>query len=167
MVPVLSSAQMRAYDQYAIATCHVPSLVLMENAGRGAADVLVRELLDGDADGARVVVVCGMGNNGGDGFVVARHLLVRFAEVAVFLVGDPERVSGDAAVNLAAWRGLGGDVHEVAQGADLAPLAEAMAEADVVVDALFGTGLDRPIEGHLALVVRAIDAAPTPVFAVD
>ena len=75
MIPVLSREQMRAFDQHAIEVCRVPSLVLMENAGRGATDVLVRELLDGDAANARVIVVCGTGNNGGDGLVIARHLL--------------------------------------------------------------------------------------------
>ncbi|MBV9945228.1 MAG: bifunctional ADP-dependent NAD(P)H-hydrate dehydratase/NAD(P)H-hydrate epimerase, partial [Myxococcales bacterium] len=79
MIPVLSRAQMRAFDAHAIETAHVPSLVLMENAGRGATDVLVRELLGGATPAARVVVVCGTGNNGGDGLVIARHLLVRGA----------------------------------------------------------------------------------------
>ncbi|MCW5831181.1 MAG: hypothetical protein KIS78_01835 [Labilithrix sp.] len=79
MIPVLSRGQMRAFDAHAIQTARVPSVVLMENAGRGAADVIERELLDGHAAGRRVVVVAGAGNNGGDGFVVARHLLARGA----------------------------------------------------------------------------------------
>jgi NAD(P)H-hydrate epimerase len=167
MTPVLSRAQMRELDRHAIEACHVPGLVLMENAGRGATDVLVRELLDGDPAGARVVVVCGTGNNGGDGFVIARHLLVRGASVEVFLTGEAGHVKGDALPNLEAWRGLGGAVHEIAAGADLGPLERAMAGADVVVDALFGTGLDRAIEGHHALVVNAINAAQTRRLAVD
>ncbi|HEY8041394.1 MAG TPA: NAD(P)H-hydrate dehydratase [Polyangiaceae bacterium] len=167
MTPVLSRAQMRAFDKHAIEVCSTPSLVLMENAGRGATDVLVRELLEGDAGGAPVVVVCGTGNNGGDGLVVARHLLVRGAAPAVFLVGDAKKVSPDAGANLAAWRGLGGQVHEVSGGQDAPRFAEAMEEAEVVVDALFGTGLDRPIEGFFADVVRAMNAAGAPRFAVD
>ena len=75
MTPVLSRAQMRAYDKFAIESCHVPGMVLMENAGRGAADVITK--LIGALRDARIVVVCGAGNNGGDGFVVARHLLSR------------------------------------------------------------------------------------------
>ena len=81
MIPVLSRTQMRAFDAHAIQTSRVPSIVLMENAGRGAADVIERELLGGRAAGRRIVVVCGAGNNGGDGFGVARHLLARGAQV--------------------------------------------------------------------------------------
>lgn len=129
--------------------------------------MLVRELLEGDAADADVVVVCGTGNNGGDGLVVARHLLVRHAHARVFLVGAAEKLSPDALANLEAWRGLGGAVHELPPESNLQPLEEAMADADVVVDALFGTGLDRAVEGFLAGVVRAMNAAPAPRFAVD
>ncbi|MGA3121264.1 MAG: NAD(P)H-hydrate dehydratase [Polyangiaceae bacterium] len=167
MLPVLSRAQVRDFDAHAISKCHVPSLLLMENAGAGAAEVLVREALSGSSRGARVVVVCGTGNNGGDGLVVARHLSVRGASPVVFLVGDILRVSPDAAANLAAWRGVGGDVRELAPGARVSGLAQAIADADVVVDALFGTGLDRPIEGWLAEVVDAINRATAPRFALD
>jgi NAD(P)H-hydrate epimerase len=158
---------MRAFDAHAITTCAIPGVVLMENAGRGATDVLVRELLEGDAANARVIVVCGTGNNGGDGFVIARHLMLRAADPTVVLCGDPARIAGDARSNFDAWMGLGGDTVEVPTGADLAPLAEILAEADVVVDALFGTGLDRPIEGSLAEMVRALNAVDVPRFAVD
>lgn len=167
VTPVLSRAQMRAFDAYAIDRCRVPSLVLMENAGRGAADILVRELLGGRPSGTRVAVVCGTGNNGGDGLVVARHLLVRGGAPVVLLAGDGQRVSPDARANLEAWRGLGGSLRMLEPGASLATLAEAMADADAVVDALFGTGLDRPIDGWLADVVRAMNAARAPRFSVD
>jgi NAD(P)H-hydrate epimerase len=167
MTPVLSRAQMREFDRHAIEVCRVPGAVLMENAGRGATDVLVQELLAGRAAGARLVVVCGAGNNGGDGLVMARHLMVRGAIAEVFLVGDARHLGSDATASLEAWRGLGGVVHELGPGADLALLERAMAQTDVVVDALFGTGLDRPIEGHPALVVRAMNASNAPRFAVD
>jgi hydroxyethylthiazole kinase-like uncharacterized protein yjeF len=166
VTPVLSRAQMRAFDQHAIEVCGVPSLVLMENAGRGATDVLVGELLEGDAADADVVVVCGTGNNGGDGLVVARHLLVRHARAHVFLAGDIAKLSPDARANLEAWRGLGGAVHEIPAG-DLAVLEQALTDADAIVDALFGTGLDRPIEGPLAGVIRAMNAAGPPCLALD
>jgi NAD(P)H-hydrate epimerase len=158
---------MRAFDAHAIETYRVPSLLLMENAGRGAADVLVREVFRGEADGRRAVAVCGIGNNGGDGLVVARHLLVRGAKTTVFLVGASDRVSTDTRANLDAWRGLGGDVQAIESSASLARLGDEMQGADVVVDALFGTGLDRPIEGLFADAVRAVNAASTPRFAID
>jgi NAD(P)H-hydrate epimerase len=138
----------------------------MENAGRGATDVLVRELPPAGRGGP-VVVVCGTGNNGGDGLVVARQLRVRGLRVVVALAGDAQRMSPDARANLDAWRGVGGDVTELRPGAPLGALAEAMAGAAVVVDGLFGTGLDRPIEGWLAGVVSAMNASPAPRLALD
>ncbi|HZU81271.1 MAG TPA: NAD(P)H-hydrate dehydratase [Polyangiaceae bacterium] len=167
MTPVLSRAQMRAFDAHAVERCRVPSLLLMENAGRGATDVLVRELLGGRCADARVVVVCGTGNNGGDGLVIARHLLVRGARPIVLLAGDERRASADARANLDAWRGLGGELRPLAPEGAEACVAAAGADARVVVDALFGTGLDRPIEGWLAELVGAVNAAPAPRFAVD
>jgi NAD(P)H-hydrate epimerase len=167
MIPVLSRAQMRAFDRHAIETCHVPGVVLMENAGRGAADVAARILGDGLAE-ARVVVVCGAGNNGGDGFVVARHLWARGADVRVFLAGAPERVFGDARINHDAYVDLGGQVTTVRPGKDpLAELEAALGLADLVVDALFGTGLDRPIDGATASIIDAINRAPGRRLALD
>jgi ADP-dependent NAD(P)H-hydrate dehydratase / NAD(P)H-hydrate epimerase len=167
VTPVLSRQQTRAFDRHAIEGCAVPSLVLMENAGRGATDVLVRELLHGDATDARVVLVCGTGNNGGDGLVVARHLLARRARPTVFLCGDPGKASSDASTHLGAWRGLGGEVKELPAGAPLDSLENALGHADLVVDALFGTGLDRPIEGFLAEIIGAMNAARAPRLALD
>ncbi len=167
MTPVLSRAQMRAFDARAITQCGVPGLLLMENAGRGATDVLVRELCSGDARGSRPIVVCGAGNNGGDGLVVARHLSVRGATPIVFFAGDAERVSGDARANFDAWRGIGGEIQWLPPGAPLSPLREAVARGEVVVDALFGPGLDRPIEGWLADVVHAMNASTGPRFSLD
>jgi hydroxyethylthiazole kinase-like uncharacterized protein yjeF len=224
VIPVLTRAQMRAYDRHAIETFHVPGIVLMENAGRGAADVIAamiearRVPPTGEARSleisnpslgavytsprlsrraasldervararafpvrhvpspgqpatypleARVVVVCGAGNNGGDGFVVARHLLARGAEVEVFLTGDSEKVTGESRINHDAYIDLGGTFVELPNGASLAPLAEALARADFVVDGLFGTGLDRPIRGHLAEVIAVINHADTRCVALD
>jgi len=166
MKPVLSRSQMRAFDAHATAR-GVPSLVLMENAGRGATDVLVRELCGGDPTGARVTVVCGTGNNGGDGLVVARRLAVLGASPVVVVVGDATRASTDARANLEAWRGIGGQVRELPAGASLSVLDAALAAAEVIVDALFGTGLDRPVEGFLAQVIAALNASPARRFALD
>ncbi len=158
---------MRAFDAHAITQCSVPGVVLMENAGRGAADIVVRELYDGDVRGARPVIVCGAGNNGGDGLVIARHLFVRGASPVVFFAGNADRVTGDVKINFDAWRGIGGEVQWLPTGAPLSSLREALARGEVVVDALFGTGLDRPIEGWLVDVVLAMNAAPGRRFAVD
>jgi NAD(P)H-hydrate epimerase len=158
---------MRAFDAHAITQCGVPGALLMENAGRGATDVLVRELLDGDARGKRPILVCGAGNNGGDGLVIARHLLVRGASPVVFFAGDADKMTGDARTNFEAWRGLGGEIQWLPPGTPLTTLEHAVTGSQVVVDALFGTGLDRPIEGWLARVIEAINGARGPRFAVD
>lgn len=166
MIPVLSRAQMRAFDAHAIDLCKVPSLVLMENAGRGAADVIEREMFAGRAEGKRVALVCGTGNNGGDGFVVGRHLLARGARVEAWLVGDAKKMTGDCRANHDAFAGLGGRVDVVAPAA-LDPLRVALAGADIVVDALFGTGLDRAIGDLFAGVVTFVNDARARKVALD
>ena len=163
MKPVLSRAQMRAYDKYAIETCNVPGVVLMENAGRGAADVIAG-LSPKDA---RVVVVCGAGNNGGDGFVVARHLLSRGFDVRCFLTGSSEKVTGDARINHDAYIDLGGHYTALPEGRDLGPLEDELGQAAVTVDALFGTGLARPIEGHIHDVIEVMNHFDTHRVSLD
>ncbi len=163
MTPVLSRTQMRAFDQAAIEACHVPGLILMENAGRGAADVAARMV----PAGADVHVVCGTGNNGGDGFVVARHLMSRGLGATVWLVGDPLRVKGDARLNLVAWMGLGGRVRALEDEAVLPEFEQALAGGALVVDALFGTGLDRPLHGWFETVIGAINRASRRTLSLD
>lgn len=166
MIPVLSRAQMRAFDAHAIQTCRVPSIVLMENAGRGATDVMERELLAGRADGNRVVIVCGTGNNGGDGLVVGRHLLGRGARVEAWLVGEPTKMTSDCRATYDAFVGLGGRVSTLV-APTLDPLRVALAGADLVVDALFGTGLDRPITELSAGVVTFMNDARAKKVSLD
>jgi NAD(P)H-hydrate epimerase len=158
---------MRAFDAYAIAQGRTPGLVLMESAGRGAADLLERELLGGIARGKRIAVVCGTGNNGGDGFVIARHLLARGAVASALAVGDPARMTSDARSQLDAWIGAGGTCRWMSAGTPAATWDSALSDIDVVVDALLGTGLTRPVEGVLADAVRAVNAAAAHRFAVD
>jgi NAD(P)H-hydrate epimerase len=167
MIPVLSREQMRAFDAHAIEIAKVPSLVLMENAGRGAADVIQREALGGRTEGKKIVVVCGTGNNGGDGFVVARHLLARGASVVAWLAGDTEKMTRDCRANHDAFVGIGGKVEIVPLGASTMALLHAVETADVVVDAIFGTGLDRPITEPLASVVNTMRAGGAYTVALD
>lgn len=162
MVPVLSRSQIRHYDRVAIEHRGVPSLLLMENAGRGAAEALERHHPDGE-----VVVVCGRGNNGGDGLVLARHLRAAARPVTVVAVGPPERFAGDAAANLEAYLGLGEHVDFVEGEQDLGPLDLALSRAVVIVDALLGTGVTRPVEGLYRTLVARMVAHPVPVFALD
>jgi NAD(P)H-hydrate epimerase len=153
---------MRGADRRATECFGVPSLVLMENAGRGAVDALTRVL--GPVEGRRVAVVCGKGSNGGDGFVMARHLLGRGARVSAWLVGRASDVQGDARVNLDALQRAG---ETVVEGPDAGRLRAALAEADVVVDALLGTGVRGPAAGPVAAAIEIINAAGRPVCALD
>jgi ADP-dependent NAD(P)H-hydrate dehydratase / NAD(P)H-hydrate epimerase len=161
VIPVLSRNEMRAFDAHAIETLHVPSLVLMENAGRGVADAVAAGL----SPAARVVVVCGGGNNGGDGLVVARHLITRGFKVSVHLTAPPATLKGDARINHDALLGLGEPIHLVTP--NLGELRAELAHADCIVDALFGTGLDRPLSGIFAASVELINQSGRRVVSVD
>lgn len=136
----------------------------MENAGRGAVEVLVREF--GEARDLRVVVVCGAGNNGGDGYVVARRLALLGARVEVFSAVAKERLRGDAASNhYAAERSLGAT--RMLDDSSLPEFEQALGRAHVAVDALFGTGLERPIEGLMRAVIERLNAATLKRCALD
>jgi hydroxyethylthiazole kinase-like uncharacterized protein yjeF len=149
MTELLTTAEMSEADRLAIAS-GISGIELMENAGRAVAD--------GAAvlQGRRVVVVTGPGNNGGDGFVAARHLAERGYAVRVSFVGEPGHLKGDAAIAAERWSGP----VEAASPVSLS-------DADIVIDALFGAGLDREVEGLPRAMIRAMNAGPAPVIAVD
>ncbi len=163
MIPLLGRDAVRAIDRDAVERVGLPSLVLMENAGSGACRVLFDRY--GDALD-RVVVLGGPGQNGGDGWVVARHLANAGVVPIVALAGSRAKVKGDAATNLGVLEALGIAVHELGSpsAAAAAPFLE---RATCVVDGLFGTGLDRPIEGGLAEIIGAVNATFAPVLALD
>ena len=157
----LSRDQVRAIDRYAIDELGIPGVVLMENAGRAVADA-VRELCAGSR-APSVAVVAGRGNNGGDGFVAARHLVLGAVPVAVYLVGDPERLAGDARTNFEIVSRMGLSVVRVNGPSDLMPAAD----AGVIVDALFGTGLVGEVREPYAGIIRFLNELGRPVVAVD
>lgn len=161
---VLSREQAREYDLFATARAEVPSLLLMENAGRGAADQLL--VLRNGSVGS-VVVLAGPGNNGGDGFVLARRLLIQGHAVEVWLIGDEVRLTGDAKIMWNAYLGVGGAHCVMSEEAALPRLRAVIASADVIVDALFGTGLTRPIDGLYARVIELTYASSAFVYALD
>lgn len=165
-IPVLTCSQCRAVDRYAIEELGIPGVVLMENAGRNAAELIAswlvqREPRPGDAAGALVSIVCGKGNNGGDGFVIARHLANRGYAVSIDLAADPLGIAGDAAVNYEIARRMG-LVIEVLDGPDaIARAAQRWTHAAVIVDAILGTGFAGAVRGSLAEIIRQINAAAT------
>ncbi|HTM43877.1 MAG TPA: NAD(P)H-hydrate dehydratase [Polyangiaceae bacterium] len=155
MLPVLSREQMQQLDRATTERWNVPSAVLMENAGRGAAEIIAATL----PPKGRVVAVTGCGNNGGDGFVVARHLLVLGHEVAVLALCAPTALKGDARHNCEAFVALGGQILEcTVVGAIDDQIRTASAGAQCVVDAIFGVGLSREVEGVFAQAIVAINA---------
>jgi len=160
----LTRDQTRAIDRFAIEQLGVPGVVLMENAGRLCADA-VGDFLHGPA-GRKVAICAGAGNNGGDGFVVARHLAMRSAEVVVFLVSPFDKLSGDAETNYRIARNLHLDIREVGP-AELVNLSTELRGFDVVVDAVGGTGIRGALRGDIAVAVEQINAAGRPVVAVD
>jgi NAD(P)H-hydrate epimerase len=165
MLPVLGAEEMRQVDRRAVEVLGIPGTDLMENAGRGAADAVFEWLAElGRRRGARVAVVCGKGGNGGDGFVVARRLRQRGVRVGVWLAAPPREIAGDAAGKLAALRRAGGRPRQIH---DEAELAAALADADVVVDALLGTGARGRPAGLVAAAIDRINACGRPVAALD
>jgi hydroxyethylthiazole kinase-like uncharacterized protein yjeF len=150
MIELLTTAEMAEADRRTIAG-GVAGIELMENAGRSVADTVAAR----HPPGVRVAVVAGPGNNGGDGFVAARFLAERGYRVRVLLVGDPNRLKGDGALAAQRW-----------QGPTIAAAPAALTPADIVIDALFGAGLDRPVEDIARAMIDAMNAAPC-VHAVD
>jgi ADP-dependent NAD(P)H-hydrate dehydratase / NAD(P)H-hydrate epimerase len=161
---IVSAAEMRELDRRAIEDLGIPSLVLMENAGRTTYQILRREF---PALLGEVAVLAGRGNNGGDGFVVARYLANAGLPVAVFLLASIDQVGGDARVNLDILSRLGIAVQEVLSDADLNPVIHRLAKAGLIVDALLGTGLNSPVKGLMATLIERVNHLRVPVLAVD
>jgi hydroxyethylthiazole kinase-like uncharacterized protein yjeF len=164
---VLSRDEVRAFDAWAINTLGIPGVVLMENAGRSCAE-LVREKLAGVAN-PKVCIFCGTGNNGGDGYVIARHLLNRGFKVVVVLCGDRNKVKGDAKINLDILEKLGQTIEQLnLDGGDIPSRVKTFAaDACLLVDAIFGTGLSGQLSDKYKQLIESINAEHCPILAVD
>jgi len=159
--------QIRELDRRAIEEYGIPGMVLMENAGAGAARVAAEML--GEPACTSVVVFCGRGNNGGDGYVVARHLHNRGAKVRIVSACRPEEVGaeGDAGRNLTIARTMGLPLHAADSEAGRDAAAGLAKEADLIIDALLGTGLSGQVREPYLSLIRIINAADKPVLSVD
>src|SRR5437867_5385869 len=162
---VLNSAQMREADRRTIDDIGISSLVLMENAGRQA--VAAMETMYSDLSERQVAVLCGRGNNGGDGFVVARTLMQRAVDVSVFLIGRVADVRGDARTNLEILGRLGLTVVEIGDSQAWELHFSEIGDCTLIVDAIFGTGLNAPLPGLLETVVADVNASGIPIVAID
>jgi len=163
---IVNAAQMRELDHSTINTIGIPGIVLMENAGRGTADYILRTFPD--TAKRKIVVLCGRGNNGGDGFVIARCLLAVGAPVSTILLAENSCIKGDARTNLDALLAVDGKVIEIHTEQDLKNIHSELAHASLFVDALFGTGLEREITGLYRYAIETIDTIKNvPTVAVD
>ncbi len=157
----LTRDEVRSVDRIAIERYGMSGLVLMENAGRGAAEQIERYAPEG-----LVQIVCGTGNNGGDGFVIARHLQLDGRNVAITVIGSPDKLSADAKANMQILQQA---KFPIAFVTDPTPkqLEQTFASSAVIVDALLGTGSSGPPRENIARVIRAANACPARKIAID
>ena len=163
---VLTAAAMREVDRKAIEGLGLPGLVLMENAALGVVDA-ISEAEGAIGEATSAAIFCGPGNNGGDGLAIARHLAVRGWEVRIFLILGKSEPGGDAGIQLAVCRRMGLEIQEVRDSAGVRAALDAARNLDLAIDALFGTGLGRALEGVFAEVVEGMNELPVPRVAVD
>jgi len=161
---VVSALQMKNLDRRAIEEFGIPGIVLMENAGRGTIEVIDKYFPAMSMK--KIIVIAGSGNNGGDGFVIGRHLLNRGVEVEAFLLGHKAKVSGDAKVNMVLYQKLR-PVKELHRQEDLMKFQTQIGDADLIIDAILGTGVNTEVRGLYRDIIDYINSLPTPVVSVD
>ena len=164
---VMTRDEVRGFDAWAINELGIPGVVLMENAGRACAD-LVKERIS-QVKQPCVCILCGTGNNGGDGYVIARHLLNDAIDVRVVLCGPRAKVRGDAAVNLAILEKQGYEIQlmDVNLPASVGRMRHLLAHTDLVVDAIFGTGLRGQLSDAWVRFIDTVNSQDIPIVAVD
>ncbi len=158
-LPPLTRDQVRRVDQIAIEQYAIPGIVLMENAGRGAAEVIDRV-----AGNGRITILCGAGNNGGDGYVIARHLQLLGRSVEIVSLVDPESLSGDAATNATIATKAGIKITRVSARDQI---DQALENSGTVVDAMLGTGAKGSPRGLFADAVQSANDMPSMRIAID
>jgi len=156
----ISIAEAQAFDQKAQEELRIPSLILMENAGRSAAEEAIKNF---KGSGQRVAVICGTGNNGGDGLVAARQLLNAGFSVDIYLIGDPAKLKNDAGINHGILIRMGQPIRRVDSAADL----QQVKFAGLIIDAIFGIGLRAEIKEPYLSVIRHLNGLNIPLLAVD
>lgn len=159
----MTREQVRAFDQHAIDVWKVPGVVLMENAGLACVQTALSMLAHPGK--SRVCILCGTGNNGGDGYVIARHLFNHGVCVHVVIVGDMTKVAGDALVHLTILKHLNVTAHALPP--DQITDSQWLQPSDLLIDALLGTGLKGPLKGPYRQLIEAVNAAGKPILAVD
>lgn len=162
---IVTSSQMKKIDRIAIEEYKIPSLTLMENAGISVVNLIKRKF--GCPEGKKIVIFCGKGNNGGDGFVVARLLHRLAAKVRVYLLGKIKEVKKDAKVNLERFKNLGNEIFEITEEEDLLLEEDYLKNSDLIVDAILGTGATGELSELLRFTVEWINKFKKPVISID
>jgi len=165
LMELATPQQMSAIDMYTINNIGIPGILLMENAASAVAEEAVA-MLQG-CKNKRVLVLAGRGNNGGDAFAVARRLHLKGINVHVYVTGSKEGISGDALTNLNILGNIGINVNEIKSDADIDELRAVMADSDLIIDGIFGTGLSREISGMPGTVIDEVNQSCKPVLSID
>ncbi|MCP4689837.1 MAG: NAD(P)H-hydrate dehydratase [Desulfobacterales bacterium] len=160
-----TAGEMQEMDRLTIESFGIPGRVLMENAGRGAVDFLLKTFKD--LEGRRVGVMAGRGNNGGDGFVIARYLIGKGVKPTVYLLSEASRVRGDAEANLRLLAPVGVPVVEMPDEDAFLKRRSELRHQDLWIDAVLGTGLKSDVRGYFKTIIAFINDSGKPVFAVD
>jgi NAD(P)H-hydrate epimerase len=162
---VATAEQMQELDRKAIEAYRIPGIVLMENAGRGATEVISNTFPDFQK--MKIAIVAGKGNNGGDGFVIARYLLNRRISVKVYLLADSKGLRGDAETNFQIFQRMKGEVISVPSSKDYQKVKKELEKFDLLIDAIFGTGLDAEVRGYYREVIDHLNTLQKPIVAID
>ncbi len=165
MMKVANAEEMQELDRKAIETYRIPGMILMENAGRGAAEVISHTFPD--IHKKKIAIISGKGNNGGDGFVIARYLLNQGVSVRVYLLADPKGLRGDAETNFNIFQRMKGEVISVPSSKDYVRVKKDLEKFDILVDGIFGTGLDAEVRGYYREVIDHLNTLQRPIVAID
>jgi NAD(P)H-hydrate epimerase len=165
MMKVATAEEMQELDRKAIETYRIPGIVLMENAGRGAAEVISNFFPE--IHKKKVAIIAGKGNNGGDGFVIARYLLNQGIYVRVYLLTDPKGLRGDAETNFSIFHRIKGEIVSVPSSKDYIKVKRDLEKFDILVDGIFGTGLDAEVRGYYREVIDHLNTLQRPIVAID
>jgi len=165
MMKVATAEEMQELDRKAIETYRIPGVVLMENAGRGATEVISNVFPD--LQKKRIAIVAGKGNNGGDGFVIGRHLLNKGIPIKVFLLTEPKSLRGDAEINYQIFSRMKGEVISIPSSKDYQKVKKDLEKFGLLIDGIFGTGLDAEVRGYYREVIDHLNALKKPIVAID
>jgi NAD(P)H-hydrate epimerase len=162
---VATAEQMHELDRKATETYHIPGIVLMENAGRGTAEAIGEAFPD--LQRKKIAIFSGKGNNGGDGFVVARHLLNRGIPAKVFLLTNPQVLRGDAETNFHIFKRMKGEIFSLPSTQEYQKVKKDLEKYDLLIDGIFGTGLDAEVRGYYREVIDHLNGLQKPIVSLD